>query len=410
MSRPYLRRLGQSAGVALVLVALASCGARSGLFVDEEVASNIPDAETSDVSAPPDGGRLPPDGNITPPPIDASEEPVGCVPGTFNFSPATSQLMFVLDRSRSMTFSLDDNNQPPFGEPSRWDALRNALSQTILPLSSQIAMGARFFPVANAEEAAPGACQQDPDSAEIVPALNNAQTIIDVFDNTIPNGGTPSASALNLAAQVTGPRGSIARAMVIATDGAPNCNPNLDPATCHCTAPLSSDGCQAGTTPGDGSNCLDDVDTVDAIQQIFQSRNIPVFVVGIGVTADFATTLDQMAIAGGRPRPSEPFYYPASTQADLSSAFQQVRDSVGKCTYVTPSAPQDPNSIVVTLQGAQIPRDPTHVDGWDWVDQTYGQLQLFGPACSAATPANVGGTIVCDQPEAGVDASTTNDF
>jgi hypothetical protein len=303
-----------------------------------------------------------------------------------------------------MLFQLDSDNQAGPGQTSRWDALRDALSQTIIPFSGQIAMGARFFPSANADLNAPGACVQDPDSAEIIPALNNAQSIIDVFDTTVPIGGTPSAQALNLAAQVTGPRGAVARAMVIATDGAPNCNPDLNPNSCVCTAPASGGGCvAAGGT--DGSNCLDDTATISTIEQIFRVRNIPVFVVGIGVTGTFANTLDQMAVAGGRPRQNEPFYYPASTPADLTSAFQVVRDSVGKCAYVTPSAPTDPNSIVVTLEGAQIPRDPSHTDGWDWVDQSFGQLQLFGPACSAATPANVGGTIVCDQPEAGVDGS-----
>jgi hypothetical protein len=374
-----------------VLGTLVACGSRTGLFVPSE-SEIIVDASTG-FDAPSDFDvTFPDDRNFVP---DVIEEPVGCRPGTFSLSPATSQIMFVLDRSRSMLYRLDANVEAQPGETSRWAALRNALSTSLTPFESSIAMGARFFPQVNADGDAPGACQQDTEAQAIAPAYNNAQTILNVFDTTTPTGGTPTAGALGLAAQEQGQRRAIARVMVLATDGAPNCNPDLDPDTCVCTAQLvPGEKCEAAN-PGDGSNCLDDTNTVGAIKQIAEQQKIPVFVVGIGVTADFANTLNAMAQAGGRPRAGSPSYYPAETPAELTNAFEIVRDSVAKCTYVTPSAPQDPNAITLDINGRLLKRDPTHTDGWDWIDQEYGQLQLYGTACTSASPTNVSGTVEC---------------
>ena len=380
-------------------VMVASCGSRTGLFVpeDELFADASLDVATSidaslDVQTSDDREAVP----------DVIEEPVGCRPGTFGLTPATSQIMFVLDRSKSMLFRLDRNEDAPPGVVSRWTALHEALDQVITPFSAQIAMGARFYPMVNATGSAPGACQQDSQSVAIAPALNNAESILAVFRDTQPIGGTPTAVALELAAQQTSQRRAVARAIVVATDGAPNCNAALDPLSCVCTSAVTPGGRCAAGSPTDGSNCLDDVETVSVVKQIYEERKIPVFVVGIGATSSFATTLDAMALAGGRARASTPHYYSAETPAELSAAFTIVRDSVAKCSYVTPSAPNDPNLIDVTINGKTIPHDPNHVEGWDWIDQEYGQLQLFGSACAAATSVNVDATVVCDRPDASI--------
>ncbi|WP_336118097.1 hypothetical protein, partial [Klebsiella pneumoniae] len=62
-----------------------------------------------------------------------------------------------------------------------------------------------------------------------------------------------------------------------------------------------------------------------------------------------------------------------------------------------------PNAITVEIDGAAISRDPTHMNGWDWVDQAYGTLAFFGSACTAAsagaTMASSGTAVVrCDKP------------
>ena len=34
--------------------------------------------------------------------------------------------------------------------------------------------------------------------------------------------------------------------------------------------------------------------------------------------------------------------------------------------------------------GFALPRDPTHVDGWDYVDARFTSIQLYGLACDVA--------------------------
>lgn len=328
-------------------------------------------------------------------PIDVIDEPVACVPGRFTFTMAIPQLMFVLDRSGSMNFELTSNSPALPGQVSRWGALESALSQTMTPFSSEIAMGARFFPAAGANGFDPIlACIQDQPSLAIAPALDNATKILEAFSKTSPVGGTPTATALDFAAQQVSSSRAVARAMVVATDGAPNCNAALNRNTCTCTS-TNSVAC-TGTANG-AMNCLDDARTVQTIADIFDNEKIPVYIIGIGVTGDFSATLDAMAIAGGRPRVGSPKYYRAETPAEMTAAFTHVRDSVAKCSYITPSSPHDPDAIVVDIDGEPIARDPGHVDGWDWIDQAYGHLQLFGSACGQASATNVSGTVTCSE-------------
>jgi hypothetical protein len=376
-----------------VVAALASCGSRTGLFGPEPDDIVDASADVQGVDASIDGR---PDGQPDAPfdvkldaPVDG---PLVCVPGTFNFTLATPQLMFVLDRSGSMAYSLTTNTPPPPNQPTRWIALRDALQQSISSFSSSLAMGARFYPIANANAADPvSACSQDP-GVGIPPALNNAQNILNVFNQSSPVGGTPTAIALQLAVSQISSSRAIARAMVLATDGAPNCNAALNGQTCTCTSTTPA-GCTGGVNGS--TNCLDDTRTVQTISDTFNNKKIPVFVVGIGVTQSFGNVLDKMAVAGGRARTGTPKYYQADTPQDLVAAFTVVRDSVAKCTYITPSAPDDADAISVVIGGKQIIRDKTHVNGWDWVDQAYGQLQLYGSACDQATAVNVSGTIGC---------------
>src|SRR6185437_11544050 len=70
---------------------------------------------------------------------------VGCTPGTFTLDLALTQLMFVIDRSGSMAFTLDGIANQPRSE-WRWTLLQDALSKTITTFDNQIAMGAKFFP------------------------------------------------------------------------------------------------------------------------------------------------------------------------------------------------------------------------------------------------------------------------
>ena len=368
------------------MTALGACGSRTGLFGPEP--NDFVDNDGGGIGNGEGGPDAPPDNHVDAP-IDG---PIPCKPGTFDFQLATAQLMFVLDRSGSMDFGLGSDTPPTPPLPTRWKALHDALSGAIVPFDNQIQMGAKFFPEADVDPFGGGAAGCSLTNAVgIAPALGNANTILNVFNTTSPKGGTPTALAITYAGQFLAASRGVARTMVLATDGAPNCNGALDGDTCTCTVTPTN---TCATQPDGAYDCLDDKATIAAISDLFQNRKIPVYAVGIG-GASFASVLDAMAVAGGRPSPGEPKYLPGDTPAEMQAAFTQVRDSVAKCTYLTPSAPTDPSSIVVTVGGAMIARDPTHMNGWDWSDQEYGVVELFGSACTSATASNVSGTIEC---------------
>ncbi len=109
--------------------------------------------------------------------------------------------------------------------------------------------------------------------------------------------------------------------------------------------------------------------------------------------------LDDVAIAGGRARPTAPRHYNVQTASEMKTALGSISESVAKCTYLTPSAPTDPSAISVEIDGKVIPRDTSHTNGWDWLDQAYGTLQFFGTACDAAqtgTTPKITGTVRCE--------------
>ena len=364
--------------IAGYLIGVGACGSRTGLFVPED--GDV----ASDAAA--EAG------------FDAT---VGCTPGTFALDLALTQLMFVIDRSGSMAFTLDGQPNQPRGQ-WRWSLLQDALQTTITTFDNEIAMGAKFFPEEITRDQASvsaAACALD-NTIAIPPARGNATNILRVFDQTTPLGGTPTSEAIRVAASALVASRSVARTIVLATDGAPNCNGDLDQDTCTCTS-------AEGTLPCDQSgmtgryNCLDDSRTIATIEDVYQQQGIPVYVIGIGSLErpDFLTVLDEMAVAGGRPRATTPRHYNVQSEADLTSALGTIRDSVSKCTYLTQSSPTDPNAISIQVSGVVIPRDQTHQNGWDWIDQKFGELAFFGDACSQAqtapTASALTGTVSC---------------
>ena len=138
------------------------------------------------------------------------------------------------------------------------------------------------------------------------------------------------------------------------------------------------------------------------MRDVFENQKIPVYVIGIGSTErpEFLKVLDDMAVAGGRPRATTPRHYNVQSSAELKTALQSIGDSIAKCTYLTPSSPTDPNAISVEIDGKPIQRDPTHTNGWDWVDQAFGTLAFFGTSCTIASTGTpqITGVVSCQAP------------
>jgi hypothetical protein len=351
-----------AAGVATLATAVGTggCGAKTGLRVPDVV--TVPDV--TDVTM--------------------------CMPGRFTLEPRSTQILFLIDRSNSMNEGLD--GRPDVPRPLwRWTALRNALSTALLPFENTVEMGALFFP---REElgSLPGlesACTIMPgEGIDVEPRLRNTGSILSVLDRTDPWGGTPTYEAIRRARNylLSHPSRGRSANIVLATDGGPNCNERLNPATCACTS-VDARGPTCSRTPSGVYNCLDDMRTLLAVDATV-AGGVPVYVIGIDdpMRPDLTEVLNRLAVRGGRPnsQPGEPRYYSVRSSEALTAAFTSIQRSITQCAFVTPSRPDDPDEIEIEIDGVPVPRDETHRDGWDWTDPDFGAISFFGPSCDRA--------------------------
>jgi len=295
---------------------------------------------------------------------------VSCTAGRVLLTRANPTVMFVLDRSSSMNTAISSGRSQ-----TRWQALGSALATVLPQVTNVVELGALLYPSTAAGSASCTVAAK----ADLNPAVGNVAALTKLMSSTSPGGSTPTASAIDTAAKlVLNIRAATsARALVLATDGAPDCNTALNANTCRCVG----GGSGAGRGCGSGDRCLDDTRTVKVISS-YETKGLPTYVVGIQSAGDtsFTEVLNAMADAGGRPRASSGLrYYAASSEADLNAALTAIRDLVGVCTYLTTSVPDPKGHIVLTVNGTAL-----STDQWMWSNMNNGEVTLVGDACLAA--------------------------
>lgn len=292
------------------------------------------------------------------------DDGIGCFEGRIELTRANPTAIFLLDRSESM-------NTPMFGGDfagTRWDALSSALATTLPNIDSSTQIGALLFPARPNS----GNCSVSA-SLELTPGLGNVQSVIKLLRNNSPGGATPTDLAIKTAAAaILGTRTlSSARALVLATDGGPDCNMTLDTASCRCTSQFGS--CVIA------SQCLDDKRTIEHIAE-FRDQGLPTYVIGIQSSGDmyFSDVLDAMADAGGRPQIGAPQkYYAARSPSELNAALTAISEQVGACVFLANSVPDSGGTIVVALNGLDLTADQ-----WSWHDRKNGELWLEASICA----------------------------
>lgn len=306
----------------------------------------------------------------------------GCMDRPVPMTPAFPTVMLVIDRSGSMEDDLDGRPDAGAGL-SRWEVLQRSLSTVLPPLDQQLALGAVTYPQDMTS------CDV-PTAADLAPARGNVNALLALLRGITPEGGTPTAGVVGTAAAtlLNTPTASSARALVLATDGAPNCNFALNPDTCTCTAPpVSRPNCDGVTL------CLDDTRTIDAISTVFRNSGIPTYVIGLGSQLNqFAGMLDRMAVAGGVPRMGTPRYYSVTSQTELTDAFTRITSQLTRCTFLVSNlALNEP--LTVRVDGVEVPEGPT---GWEWADGMHTELVLRGMVCDrVAMGGMTSGAVEC---------------
>lgn len=336
----------------MVGLSLCGCGSKTGLEVPEP-----PAVET-------DGGL--------------------CVRSRVTLEQRTPEILFVVDQSRSMENNLLGEPAEP-GETRRWDILGDALVAALRDREDDLGFGVLMFPDA-----------PDPiSSIEQACRVNNALELplgpadlagLDrLFDNETPIGGTPTAAALRTARGfVEGAPEGVQRFVVLATDGAPNCNPEppILPPACFCT----SDDIDTCLDPEVGPfQCLDDTAAVDAVTALSTEDGVPVYVIGIDDPRrpEFAATLDAMALAGTRPRPEGGRrFYDVQAPADLDDALETITQSIEECVFYLTRGVDPLELETLEFEGQVLRRDTSQSEGWDITNEAAGELSLFGSTCA----------------------------
>jgi len=281
-------------------------------------------------------------------------------------------LLIVLDRSGSM------DNAPPAGGGTKWTQVAGALKPTVMSLQGQIKWGLELFP--SDDSCGIGATVDVP-----VAALNATQMAMSI-DAHQPGGSTPTRAGIdNGVKYLSGVADQNPKYILLATDGEPNCSSGGG--ACTCPSGFSQNGAQCclgplcipcpGGIPGgpDGPGAIAAVDAA-------AKAGIGTFVVGVATDSSSESVLNDMAQAGGHARPGAQKYYPVANQQDLVTAINTIAGQIISCSFPLQSPPTSPDLVEIYVNGAQVPHDPTHGNGWDFGSGN-GSIQFYGAACTA---------------------------
>ena len=153
-------------------------------------------------------------------------------------------------------------------------------------------------------------------------------------------------------------------------------------------ATLRSCGYRVGIRSGKriAGPCLDALAQVKALAAL----KVKVIVLGIGADLSIAeqgapSCLEELAVAGGAARPVSPSFFSITHPKEFEQALQKIFGALTlpSCTMSINSMAPDPSNVSVYLDKQQIPFDPKHKDGWDWLPGQRGRgLQIYGAFCS----------------------------
>lgn len=243
-------------------------------------------------------------------------------------------MLVLLDRSRSMEVYQVDTDTNDSSDTFA-AVVSSALKQVVstYDASDLISFGLAVFPSLDcpAGDVSPGKdVQCKPASTDESPlveiAPDNSEEVEQQLDLIGTCGGTPISASLSWAGEYIGTLPAEVKAqptyVLLATDGAPNCNAdiNTEPDVCRCTQPDGN--CTSKI------QCLDDSATYNAATQL-AAEGIKVFVIGVGSQlAAWDDVMNSIASAGGTGT-----YYPANNPATLNDALEAITGEAVECTF-----------------------------------------------------------------------------
>ena len=271
-------------------------------------------------------------------------------------------VLILLDASGSMNDDVDGITcAGGCGPTSKWALATAALESIVAQTESTVNWGLKAFADA-------GTCSVNASVVVPVATMNAAAITTAIANRTSANGGvangssTPTRAAITNGATYLSTLSTLStltdaspRFMLLVTDGILNC---------PVTGPTSAD------------------DSVAAIQAAAAARTLGFSTIVVGAATPGGpadAVLNNLAAAGGH----APAYIPLSNVGQLLTELPQLVTRAATCTFALPQGPtgSGPPRIGLRANGAEIPRDPQHQNGWDFTDAAGTAVQVFGPTC-----------------------------
>jgi hypothetical protein len=307
-------------------------------------------------------------------------------------------LSFIIDHSASMGDELAGSGL------SKYENARIALSHVLKAVGHRVNYGAAIFPgldgVTGCEagdqlmKIAPGDPPSYARDDKTGPRLRDLLARLTIAD---VEGGTPVAATLG-AMQPVLTELSGETFVVLITDGAPNCNRQLDCGPSGCIPNIEglslggmacndSYNCCAPSAqlPTANLSCVDDDASIAAVAALGDA-GISTFVVGMPGSEPYVALLNAMAEAGGTAREGALKYYLVEDTAELEASLKSIAASVAiTCEIALDYEPPDPDYVNVYFDGVLLEYDPS--DGWEWAES--GHVLIRGEACDQLSGGDV---------------------
>lgn len=296
-------------------------------------------------------------------------------------------LYFVVDRSFSM------NDFLPSGL-RKYEAAYTAIGVMLRVIGHRVRYGAAVFPdFLDPLGCSPGGpafpvTAGDPPSyaakGESGPVLLK---LIEMFENHPPEGATPTAETLReLEPDIIALPGKKTY-VVLLTDGAPNCHPDLRCGVEGCIPNIEHIATTNGMLCDASLNCCDpliggacvDADDTEAAVRDYEQAGVDTYVVGMPGSEAYGAILGRLAIAGNTARAGTTPYYAVSDTDELTFALRSIGAQVAiSCDLPLSEAPEDPELVNVYFDDEVVPSNGR--DGWHFTgDQS---IQFRGAACA----------------------------
>ncbi|MBL8720558.1 MAG: hypothetical protein JNL79_31525 [Myxococcales bacterium] len=319
---------------------------------------------------------------------EGGNDDAACASVKYDGKKIPASLLIVLDRSASMD------------KDGKWTGAVSALKTALAAADDDLPVGILYYPEGKFDTSksvgciltptAPGCPALLKDSGctdikktpyvDIGPLKTTRALISSSMDATKPTGdNTPTRWALKNGwsiMQTTSAKGD--RFVLLVTDGEPT---TYSPAF--------------GGLPEMSVECSDQATMEKETTGAFTgSPVVKTFVIGAPGSEKAATFLSHLAINGGTrrtPTCTTDCHYQigsGSFSADLAKALAEITGKIATCIFEVPTGTDvDPAKVNVVLEtagvGADVLRDESHADGWDYTDGTKSKIELYGPKCDA---------------------------